>query len=155
MIKNIFSAHKDYTGLILRLSLGLVILPHGAQKLLGWFGGYGFESTMNFFTETIRLPWLIGFGVILIETLGALLLIVGFGSRILAALMALLMMGIILSVHIENGFFMNWFGNQKGEGIEYFLLAIGLALGIVSNGAGIYSVDELLSQSKREEETFV
>jgi putative oxidoreductase len=154
MIKNILSAQNDYTGLILRLSLGLIILPHGAQKLLGWFGGYGFTNTMHYFTETIHLPWLIGFAVILIETIGALLLIAGFGSRIIGVLMAVLMTGIIFSVHIENGFFMNWFGNQKGEGIEYCLLAIGLALSIVSNGAGIYSVDGWLFRQKREVKTF-
>ncbi|QHT68601.1 DoxX family protein [Rhodocytophaga rosea] len=154
MIKNIFSAHSDYTGLILRLSLGLVVLPHGAQKLMGWFGGYGFTNTMHFFTETMHLPWLIGFAVIILETLGAMLLIAGFGSRIIGVLMAILMTGIIFSVHIENGFFMNWFGNQKGEGIEYCLLAIGLALSIVSNGAGIFSVDGLLSRQKREVKTY-
>jgi putative oxidoreductase len=150
MIKHILSAQNDYTGLILRLTLGGVILPHGAQKLFGLFGGYGFNGTMQFFTEVIHLPWLVGFGVIMLETVGALLLIAGFGSRILAALMALLMTGIIFSVHIENGFFMNWFGNQKGEGMEYFLLAIGLALGIVVNGGGIYSLDRQLSKPRHQ-----
>lgn len=154
MIKNILSAQNDYTGLILRITLGGVILPHGAQKLFGWFGGYGFTGTMQFFTDVIHLPWIIGFGVILLETLGSLLLIAGFGSRIIAALMAVLMTGIIFSVHIENGFFMNWFGNQKGEGIEYFLLAIGLGLGVVVNGAGIYSIDAALSKPKRQIHTF-
>lgn len=154
MIKHILSAHNDYTGLILRLTLGLVILPHGAQKLLGWFGGYGFTNTMLFFTETMHLPWLLGFAVILLETIGALLLIAGFGSRILGILIAILMAGIIFSVHIENGFFMNWFGNQKGEGAEYFLLAIGLGLGITINGGGIYSLDELLFSQRQETKTF-
>jgi putative oxidoreductase len=153
MIHNILSAQKDYTGLVLRLTLGFVILPHGAQKLLGWFGGYGFEGTMNFFTQSIHLPWLMGLAVILLETLGSLLLIVGFGSRIIGVLMAVLMTGIIFSVHIENGFFMNWFGNQKGEGIEYFLLAIGLGLGVATNGSGIYSVDRWLSQPKARVKT--
>jgi putative oxidoreductase len=154
MKKNIFSAQDDYTGLILRLTLGLVIFPHGAQKLFGWFGGYGFAGTMNFFTDTMHLPWIIGFAVIIIETLGALLLIAGFSSRIMAALLSLVMTGIIFSVHIENGFFMNWFGNLKGEGIEYFLLAIGLGLGIIVNGAGAYSIDRLLSTPKLKTKTF-
>jgi putative oxidoreductase len=109
---------------------------------------------MQFFTEVIHLPWLVGFGVIVLETLGALLLIAGFGSRILAAFMALLMTGIIFSIHLENGFFMNWFGNQKGEGIEYFLLAIGLALSIVVNGGGIYSLDRLLWRTKKQVKIF-
>lgn len=154
MIKKILSAQNDYTGLILRLTLGLVILPHGAQKLLGWFGGYGFTGTMHFFTGMMHLPWLIGFAIILLETIGALLLIAGLGSRIIGILMAILMTGIIFSVHIENGFFMNWFGNQKGEGIEYFLLAAGLAVAIVFNGAGVYSVDRLLSRPEREMKAF-
>lgn len=149
MIKTIFFARNDYTGFILRFTLGSVILPHGAQKLLGWFGGYGFTGTMQFFTEVIELPWIIGFTVILIETIGSLLLIAGFGSRLMAALMAILMTGIIFSVHAENGFFMNWFGNQKGEGIEYFLLAIGLALGVMVNGGGAYSIDGILSKPKK------
>ena len=154
MIKNILYAQNDYSGLILRLTLGGVILPHGAQKLFGWFGGYGFEGTMNFFTQTIHLPWIIGFAVIILETLGSLLLIAGFGSRIIGALMAVLMTGIVFSVHIENGFFMNWFGNLKGEGIEYFLLAIGLGLGVVTNGSGIYSIDGLLTKPKRQVKSF-
>jgi putative oxidoreductase len=151
-MKNIlFSAHNDWTGLILRFTLGSVILPHGAQKLLGWFGGYGFSGTMNYFTEVVHLPWIVGFAVIMLETFGALLLILGFGTRILGILMSILMLGIIFSVHIENGFFMNWFGNQKGEGIEYFLLAIGLGLGVVVNGAGIYSIDAVISRQQPKE----
>lgn len=149
MKTHILSAHTDYTGLILRLTLGGVIFPHGAQKLFGWFGGYGFTGTMHYFTEVVHLPWIIGFGVIMLETLGALLLIAGFASRILATLMALLMAGIFFSVHLENGFFMNWFGNQKGEGMEYFLLAIGLSIGIVLNGAGAYSIDSWFSRKKQ------
>jgi putative oxidoreductase len=144
MKNKIFNTNNDFTGLILRLTLVLILLPHGAQKMLGLFGGYGFTGTMGFFTETMHLPWIIGFLVIIIEFIGALALITGFASRIWSALTILLFTGIILTSHLDNGFFMNWFGNQKGEGYEYHLLIIGLALALFVNGSGKYSIDKKL-----------
>jgi len=144
-MKSIFKTNNDYTGPILRLTIAMVLFPHGAQKLLGWFGGYGFTGTMQFFTDTRGLPWLVGFLVIIIEFFGSLLLLLGLGSRILAAAVAILCIGIILTSHLQNGFFMNWFGNQKGEGYEYFLLLIGLSIALLINGSGKFSVDKLLS----------
>lgn len=142
MKNKIFNTNNDLTGLIIRLTLGLILFPHGAQKMLGMFGGYGFSGTMNFITGTLHLPWLIGFFVIIIEFIGALSVIVGFASRIWSVLTILLFTGIILTSHLDNGFFMNWFGNQKGEGYEYHLLIIGLSLALFVNGSGKYSVDE-------------
>jgi putative oxidoreductase len=112
--------------------------------MLGMFGGYGFAGTMGFFTNTMHLPWIIGFLVIVIEFFGAISLIAGFASRVWSALIILLFAGIIFTSHLENGFFMNWFGNQKGEGYEYHLLIIGLSLATLVNGSGKYSVDERL-----------
>ena len=146
MLEKIFMAGTDWTGLVLRITLGIVMLPHGAQKLLGWFGGYGFSGTMGFFTNTMKLPWIIGFLVIVIEFFGSLSLMLGLGSRLWTASMLILFMGIIFTTHLKNGFFMNWFGNQSGEGYEYFLLAIGLSLAIIINGSGIFSVDSLISK---------
>jgi putative oxidoreductase len=146
MKNKIFSTHNDFTGLITRLTIGLILLPHGAQKMLGIFGGYGFSGTMNFFTNTLHLPWLIGFFVIIIEFVGALSLIAGFASRVWSGLVIILFLGIIFTSHLSNGFFMNWFGNQKGEGYEYHLLVIGLSLATLINGSGKYSVDESLSK---------
>jgi putative oxidoreductase len=140
----LFASGNDWTGLILRLTLGFIIFPHGAQKLLGWFGGYGFSGTMNFFTGTVHLPWLIGFLVIVIEFFGSLFLIAGLGGRIWAAAMTVLMAGIIFSSHVQNGFFMNWFGNQQGEGYEFHLLVIGLSLALMLNGSGRLSLDRRL-----------
>ncbi|MBW4360614.1 DoxX family protein [Flavobacterium taihuense] len=141
-MKNIiFNTKNDLTGLITRLTLGLILFPHGAQKMLGMFGGYGFTGTMGFFTDTMHLPWIIGFLVIIIEFMGALSLIAGFASRIWSALIIVLFLGIIFTSHLDNGFFMNWFGNQKGEGYEYHLLIIGLSLATLINGSGKYSVD--------------
>lgn len=147
-MKNIFKTNNDWTGLLLRLTIGIVIFPHGAQKLLGWFGGYGFSGTMNFFTATVGLPWVIGFLVILLEFFGSLLLLFGLGSRIIAASMIVLSIGIIFTSHIHNGFFMNWFGNQKGEGYEYFLFLIGLSAALLLNGSGKLSLDNVIYKTK-------
>lgn len=140
----LFASGNDWTGLILRLTLGFIIFPHGAQKLLGWFGGYGFSGTMNFFTGTVHLPWIVGFTVIIIEFFGSLFLISGLGSRIWAFAMIVLMLGIIFSSHVQNGFFMNWSGSQAGEGYEYHLLVIGLAIALIFNGSGRLSLDSRL-----------
>lgn len=149
MKNNLFNTNNDWTGLITRLTLGLILFPHGAQKMLGMFGGYGFSGTMGFFTGTLHLPWIIGFLVIIIEFVGALSLMVGFASRIWSALTIVLFIGIILTSHIDNGFFMNWFGNQQGEGYEYHLLFIGLAWVTLVNGSGLYSVDQKLYQLQK------
>lgn len=144
MIRQILKSNNEWTGFILRLTIGLILLPHGAQKALGWFGGYGFEGTMNFFTETMNLPWIIAVLVIVIEFIGSLFLIAGFATRIWATAVIVNMTGIIFSSHIQHGFFMNWFGNQAGEGIEYFLLVIGLASALLFTGSGKYSTDKLI-----------
>lgn len=141
----LFSSGTDWTGVILRLTLGLIIFPHGAQKMLGWFGGYGFSGTLGYFTGTLNLPWIIGFLVIVIEFFGSLSLLAGLGSRLWAMAMIVLMLGIIFSAHIANGFFMNWTGAQGGEGYEYHLLVIGLSLAVVLNGGGRFSLDGYFS----------
>lgn len=149
MKNKIFKTTNDLTGLITRLTLGLILFPHGAQKMLGIFGGYGFSGTMGFFTATLHLPWIIGFSVIIIEFIGALSLVAGFASRIWSALVIVLFIGIIFTSHLDNGFFMNWLGNQKGEGYEYHLLIIGLSLAILANGSGKYSIDKRLVNNGR------
>ncbi len=146
MLQSLFSANSDIVGLVLRLTAGLIIFPHGAQKLLGWFGGYGFTGTMGFFTGTAKLPYIVGLSVILLEFVGSLLLIAGLGTRIIALGFIGLMIGIILTSHIPNGFFMNWSGAQSGEGYEYHLLMIGLAAALLIEGAGRYSLDGLIAQ---------
>jgi len=148
MKNNIFKTNNYWTGLITRLTIGLILFPHGAQKMLGFFGGYGFRGTMRFFTDNLRLPWIIGFFVIIIEFFGSLSLIAGFGTRIWALLITMLMLGIMITSHLNNGFFMNWFGNQKGEGYEYHILFIGLSLTSLINGSGKYSVDKALTNTK-------
>ena len=124
-----------------RIALGAIILPHGLQKLLGWFGGYGFAGTMGFFVDTMHIPTPIAFLVIMIESLGALGLIAGIFSRGCAAGIGAVMLGAIVTTHLPNGFFMNWFGAQKGEGFEYHLLVLALAVPIIVRGGGAFSLD--------------
>ncbi|HEX9666801.1 MAG TPA: DoxX family protein [Thermodesulfobacteriota bacterium] len=143
MLNKFFRTEDDSALLVARLALGIVFLPHGLQKTLGLFGGAGFSGTMGFFTQQ-GLPSIIAFLVIIAESFGALGLIIGFLSRLAAFGICLNMLGAILMVHLPNGFFMNWFGTQKGEGFEYHILAIGLALVVLIGGGGKWSVDRLL-----------
>lgn len=145
MKNKIFYTSNNWTGLTTRLTMGLILFPHGAQKMLGLFGGYGFGGTMSYFTDTLHFPWIIGFLVIMIEFFGSLALIAGFCTRIWAALTIILMIGIIITTHLDNGFFMNWSGNQKGEGFEYHLLMIGLSITALMSGGGKYSVDKIFT----------
>ncbi len=145
MKDQLFKTTNSYAPLIIRITLGLVIFPHGAQKLLGWFGGYGFSGTMGYFTETMGLPWLISFLVILLESIGAIALIAGVATRIMAALYLVLALGIVFTSHAQHGFFMNWFGTQQGEGYEYFIFWIGMAISLVYSGGGRYSIDGKIS----------
>ena len=131
--------------LIARVVLGLVMFPHGAQKALGWFGGHGFAGTMQFFTGTMHIPALFAFLAIAAEFAGALGLVVGLFSRVAALGIGAVMAVAIVTAHASNGFFMNWYGNQPGEGFEYHLLAIGLALIVMVQGAGRASLDGLIA----------
>lgn len=146
MLQKLLHTENDYGGLVARLALGIVMFPHGAQKVLGWFGGYGFAGTMTFFTETIGIPYLVALLVVLAEFLGSIGLIVGALTRIAALGISSVMLGAILLVHLPNGFFMNWGGNQAGEGFEYHLLAIGLALVLILRGAGALSIDRIITR---------
>jgi len=128
-----------------RILLGLVFFPHGAQKMLGWFGGYGFSGTMNFFTQQLHIPYIFGLLAILAEFLGSFGLISGFLSRIAAFGIACNMVVAVLIEHIPFGFFMNWTGAQKGEGYEYHLLALALLIPVIIRGAGAFSIDRAVS----------
>ena len=144
-MRAMFQTDNEWTGFILRVTLGLVMLPHGAQKLLGLFGGFGFSGTMGFFTQKMGLPWLIAFLVIIGESFGSLGLLAGFLTRFAAASLAVIMLGAVTMVHLANGFFMNWFGQQQGEGFEYHLLVIGIAAALLVTGGGRWSVDRQIA----------
>lgn len=142
---------NNWPAFVSRLALGITIFPHGAQKLLGMFDGYGFKGTMGFFTQQMHLPYVIGLLVILIEFFGSLFLILGFLTRIAAIGFIGLYSGVIYLVHFANGFFMNWnMQPNKGEGWEYFLLLFGLAIISLILGGGKASIDSVLSNNKPE-----
>lgn len=145
-MKKIFSTDLDNnTALITRIALGVVLFPHGAQKLLGWFGGYGFEGTMGFLTGPAGLPWIVGLLVILIEFFGSIFLIFGFATRIAALGVIGNFIGVVITSHLGSGFFMNWYGQaNQGEGLEYFILLFGLALVSLIAGGGKASLDGLI-----------
>ena len=145
MLKRLMGTSNDVSFTILRLVLGVVFFAHGAQKMLGWFGGFGFHGTMGAFSQ-MGMPAALAFLIICTEFLGGLGLIVGLLTRIAALGITGLMIGAILMVHLANGFFMNWMGTQKGEGFEYHLLVIAMAVVLVLRGAGAFSADRVLSE---------
>ncbi|MGA6827495.1 DoxX family protein [Nitrospira sp. NS4] len=145
-MRKFFQTDDEWTGLILRLTAGLVMFPHGAQKLLGWFGGFGFNGTMGYFTETLHLPWLVAFLVIVGESFGSVALMLGLLTRFTAASYIVIMLGAITMAHLPYGFFMNWFGKQQGEGFEFHLLVIGIAAALLVTGAGRWSADRLIAE---------
>ncbi|HET9226736.1 MAG TPA: DoxX family protein [Thermoanaerobaculia bacterium] len=148
-MKKLMLTDDDVSRFLVRLFLGLVMFPHGAQKLLGWFGGSGYSGTMQFFTTQLGLPAIVVILVIVAEFFGALGLIVGFLSRVAAFGILCVMLGAMFMIHLEVGFFMNWYGSQQGEGYEYHLLAIGMALAVIIGGSGAFSVDRAITRNAR------
>jgi putative oxidoreductase len=132
---------------ILRIALGAVMLPHGLQKTIGWFGGYGFSATMGFFAS-IGIPAFFGFLAIAAESAGAIALITGFTTRV-AAFGTAVTLAVASTMHIGNGFFMNWSGQQKGEGIELHILGIAMALVLMIGGGGRFSLDRAISNETK------
>ena len=147
-MKALLQTDDSWSGLILRVMLGVVMFPHGAQKVFGWFGGNGFSGTMGFFTTQMNIPAVVAFLVIMAESVGAVMLVLGFAARLAAFGIACVMVGAIWLVHLPNGFFMNWFGKQAGEGFEYHLLAIAISAAVMIAGSGKWSVDRALTDSK-------
>ena len=144
MIKKMLNTESNWGALVARLALGIVLFPHDAQKMLGWFGGYGFTATIDAFTDQMELPWLVAFAVICIEFFGSIFIVLGLASRLWSLAIGGLFIGIIFTTHLEHGFFMNWYGNQAGEGYEYALLMVGIALAVLINGSGKYALDTQL-----------
>jgi putative oxidoreductase len=151
-LQRVFSTDPtNASALLIRVTLGAVMFMHGAQKLFGWFGGQGFTATMQTFTEQMHLPAVLAFLVIFFETIGAICLILGLGSRVMAFGIMSIMIGALILVHWNYGFFMNWHGLKAGEGFEYHLLAIASSLGIVLQGGGQWSIDSLLKFDTKQE----
>ncbi len=148
-MKALFQTDDAWSSLLLRITLGCVMFQHGAQKLLGWYCGGGFSGTMGFFTEQMGMPALIAFLIIIGESFGSVGLLVGFLTRFTAASLGIIMLGAISLVHLPNGFFMNWFGQQAGEGYEYHLLVIGICLALMITGGGRWSVDGVIAEKMK------
>jgi putative oxidoreductase len=145
MLRKILGTTNDWTLTLLRLVMGVIFFAHGAQKVLGWFGGYGFSGTMGFFTNMMHIPAPLAFLAICAEFLGGMGLLVGLLGRVAAFGITCNMIIAVLLVHGKIGFFMNWTGQQKGEGFEYHLLAIAVALVLMVKGSGAFSVDRALT----------
>src|SRR4051812_5261337 len=147
MLRKLVHTPQDHTLTILRLVLGLVFFAHGAQKVLGWFDGNGLSGTMGYFTHGMGIPAPIAALAIAAEFLGGISLLCGLLTRVAALGVTGVMVVAIFLVHAPNGLFMNWAGNQKGEGFEFHLLAIAIAITLIVRGAGAWSLDRLVERS--------
>jgi putative oxidoreductase len=145
MVRKLFATDDNTAAAILRIVLGVVFFAHGAQKMLGWFGGFGFSGTMGFFTGTMHIPAPLAFLAIAAEFFGGMGLILGFLTRIAAFGIAANMVVAIWAVHGAFGFFMNWNGMQKGEGFEYHLLVLATTMFLMVRGAGAFSLDRAIT----------
>jgi putative oxidoreductase len=148
MFKMLIGTSDDYAATVTRVVLGAVMFPHGAQKVLGWFGGYGFGPTLDAFTTQMGIPVPLALLAFSAEFLGGLGLIVGLLGRV-AAFGVLSVMAVAASTHLSNGFFMNWTGAQAGEGYEFHLLAMAMSIAVIIKGSGALSLDRLLSRETR------
>ena len=148
MFKRLLSTTDDYAMTILRLVLGIVFFAHGAQKMLGWFGGYGFHGTMGFFTHAMHIPAAFAFLAICAEFFGALGLITGLLGRVAAFGIFSVMAVAVGMIHSHVGFFMNWNGiTPPVEGYEYHLLAMTMAVAVMIKGSGAFSIDRMITRN--------
>jgi len=144
MLRDVLSTNPDWTLTIIRTIMGVVFFAHGAQKLLGWFGGPGLKETMRTMHDFLGLPLPLAFAAVATEFFGGMGLIVGLLSRVAAVGIGITMLSAIVMVNGRNGLFMDWFGTRKGHGYEYHLLAIALAVVLAAQGSGALSLDRLL-----------
>ena len=147
MLRRLLVTDDNPATLVLRLVLGVVFFAHGAQKMLGWFGGPGFAGTMNAFTNYMHIPAPLAVLAICAEFFGGLGLLFGFLTRIAAAGITVNMLVAVAALHRNFGFFMNWTGNQKGEGFEYHLLVLGVTVFLLIRGAGAFSLDRAFTSA--------
>lgn len=147
IVSALFKTPDCIATFLLRILLGIVIFPHGAQKVLGWFGGYGFNGAMSFLSGTLHIPAILVYLAIAAEFAGSIGLILGLFTRVAAFGIGVTMTVAMLMVHASNGFFMNWGGSQKGEGYEFHLLAIGISLFLVIRGGGKWALDSVTEEA--------
>ncbi len=150
MFGKLLKTDDAVAALVLRLGLGIVMFPHGAQKVFGWFGGYGLAGTWGFMTGQMHIPAVFAALAITAEFAGSLGLIVGLLGRVAAFGLGVEMaVAAFLGGHVANGFFMNWSGHQAGEGFEYHILVVVIALAVMIKGSGALSLDRLLAARSR------
>jgi putative oxidoreductase len=146
----LFATQPRFTQLLLRLVLGFLFFVHGSQLVFGWFGGYGLGGNINAFTEKMAIPAFLAYLAVFSLFFGGLALIFGFATRIAALGIAVDMIVAIFLVHLPNGLFMNWNGDQKGEGYEYHLLAVAIALTLIIAGGGVLSIDRSIATPRKQ-----
>ena len=145
ILNQILSSSDSWAATIARLTVGLIILPHGIQKVFGLYGGEGFSGTMKRFTKEMGFPSIIAFLIISIEFFGAVFLILGFASRIMALGVIVLMIGAILVSHRQYGYFLNWHNTKEGEGMQFNLLMIGTCIVVMILGSGKIGLDNFIN----------
>lgn len=145
MLMQILATDPSWVPTLARIILGIIFFAHGSQKVFGWFGGPGLRQTLRTLTQFVGLPSIVALVAVGAELVGGAALVLGLLGRISALGIAVNMLAAILMVHGRFGLFMNWFGDRKGHGIEYHLLAIALAIVIIAKGSGAFSLDLLLS----------
>lgn len=144
MVRKLLATPNDYATTVLRVALGGVMFAHGAQKVLGWFGGYGFSGTYAAFTGPMGIPAPLALLAFAAEFLGGLGLIIGLLGRV-AGLGVLSVMAVAAwMVHLPFGFFMDWNGTQGGQGFEFHILAAAMAVAVMIRGSGALSLDRVL-----------
>lgn len=144
MFRKLTSTGNSAAFFFLRIALGVVLLAHGLQQTLGVLGGVGMSAKLDYYYNSYHIPKFIGFFGISIISIGAVMLIIGFCSRIIAFFSGIFLLTAAVLVHIQNGIFMNWTGQNSGEGFEYHILGIAIAVAIVIYGGGWLSVDRYL-----------
>ena len=145
----LFKTYPSWAPIFARLTLGIIFFAHGSQKLLGWFGGSGWSGTIQFFEQS-GVPAFLAILLIITEFFGGIAIILGFFTRLAALGLTVAMIVAIYKVHLQNGFFLNWFNvPNMGHGIEYSLALIGLSLSLLVWGAGNLSVDQMIGGEKK------
>lgn len=152
MILRLFKTNDDWTSTFLRISLGILFLPHGLQMTFGWSGGGGWQASMNYLQGSMELPALIAYAVVLIQLVGSLFLFAGLFTRGMAFLILIVMGGAVYTSHLDHGFFMNWTGQQSGEGFEYHLAVFAIAIPLIVHGGGKLSLDYTFARLLRSRE---
>jgi putative oxidoreductase len=144
ILHSLLRTSDDRIPMLARLALGIVIFPHGAQKMLGWFAGPGIDGALGSYAS-LGIPAFLGWLAIVTEFFGGIGLIVGFFGRLAAVAVAVDLIAAVVQQHWAVGFFMNWTGRQQGEGFEFHILAVTLALIVMIRGSGALSIDRALT----------